>query len=223
MLISVYSHNQCEHITDLHYNVTKQFSFDSQLVDVSLVCLRFLVLWSRTATPKKTWIEKGINIFSNNFTNTQLGPLTRKSNSNSGIDSNNSSSDKSLLGFFLLVDTDSISSTAFNSSSSQPQRALQEKVADRPPRNPPTNIFGQVERRIAEKRNQLRNRNQDQNIPFAQDEEFISTMWELLPMCVYFSRTVENGTFKLRTFVWEQQRYFSVYLASIKRDYLLSL
>ena len=102
MLISVYSHNQCEHITDLLYNVTKQFSFDSQLVDVSLVCLRFLVLWSRTATPKKTWIEKGINIFSNNFTNTQLGPLTRKSNSNSGIDFNNSSSDKSLLGFFPL-------------------------------------------------------------------------------------------------------------------------
>lgn len=120
--------------------------------------------------------------------------------------------------FFLLVDTDSISSTAFNSSSSEPQLALQEKVAGRPPRNPPTNIFGQVERRIAEGRNQLRNRNQDQNIPFAQDEEFIRSTRELLPMCVYLSRTVENGTFKLRTFDWEQQRYFSVYLASIKRE-----
>lgn len=140
MLISVYSHNQCEHITDLHYNVTKQFSFDSQLVTSASFVYVSLSFGVRTATAKKTWIEKGFNIFSNNFTNSQLGPLTRKSNSNSGIDFNNSSSDKSLLGFFLLVDTDSISSTAFNSSSSKPQLALQEKVAGRPPRNPPTKI-----------------------------------------------------------------------------------
>ena len=64
-----------------------------------------------------------------------------------------------------------------------------------------------------ERRYQIRNRTWDESILFTQDDDFISAMWELLPLYVYLSRG-EDGTFTLTTYDLDQQRLISVYLAS---------
>ena len=83
----------------------------------------------------------------------------------------------------------------------EPFLALLQKAAERPQRNPPPirNIFEQFRGQQVERRNYLWNWNWDENIPFAQDEEFIRATWEMLPMYFYFSRK-EDRTFKSRMF-----------------------
>ena len=100
----------------------------------------------------------------------------------------------------------------------KPPPHMLKKLPDRPKRNSPPerNIFNLFKWQQAERRNYLRNRNWDGDLPFAQDPEFMGAMWEMLFMYVHLSKE-DNRSLHLRTFDWNELRHVSIHLASTKR------